>query len=319
MTPRELHVVAVYSNPMQWRSRPANWQRFEAGMLAAGVDLTTVELEYGHRPFQLPERPGVRRIRVRGRDILWHKENLIRIGFDRLTGAGIDWRYGAAIDGDFLFWQDWDWARETISALQVHRVVQISSDLIFLGPHDDYTGHGVSFMRCFGDVRRRHYCGKHYHPGPPGRLDRHGYPGGAWAWTRDAYHAMGGPFDVFILGGGDQHMATGFVGMPDPVAGNRDYSPGYRLALANWRDRVATGLRYDIGLVPGTAFHLWHGKFADRQYSSRYQILVRNHYDPAIDIVRDHQGLIELAGNKPRLRDDVREYFSSRDEDSTVT
>ena len=36
----------------------------------------------------------------------------------------------------------------------------------------------------------------------------------------------------------------------------------------------------------------------------------------ATDLVRDHQGLIGFAGNKPRLRDDVRAYFAERDEDT---
>jgi hypothetical protein len=43
--------------------------------------------------------------------------------------------------------------------------------------------------------------------------------------------------------------------------------------------------------------------------------LIRNRYDPNTDIVRRRDGLIELAGNKPKLRDDILAYFSDRDED----
>jgi hypothetical protein len=68
--------------------------------------------------------------------------------------------------------------------------------------------------------------------------------------------------------------------------------------------------------VPGLVFHLWHGALANRQYSSREQILIRNHYDPATDIVRDGQGLIGFAGNKPPLVADIEAYFRTRDEDS---
>ena len=44
--------------------------------------------------------------------------------------------------------------------------------------------------------------------------------------------------------------------------------------------------------------------------------MIRNRYDPNTDIVRRRDGLIELAGNKPKLRDDILAYFSDRDEDS---
>jgi hypothetical protein len=54
-----------------------------------------------------------------------------------------------------------------------------------------------------------------------------------------------------------------------------------------------------------------------RRYSTREQILIRNHYDPNTDIVRRRDGLIELAGNKPKLRDDILGYFSDRGEDTT--
>jgi hypothetical protein len=63
-------------------------------------------------------------------------------------------------------------------------------------------------------------------------------------------------------------------------------------------------------------YHLWHGPLQSRRYSTREQILIRNRYDPNTDIVRRRGGLIELAGNKPKLRDDILAYFSDRDEDS---
>ena len=44
--------------------------------------------------------------------------------------------------------------------------------------------------------------------------------------------------------------------------------------------------------------------------------MIRNHYDPNTDIVRRRDGLIELAGNKPKLRDDILAYFTDRNEDT---
>jgi hypothetical protein len=74
-----------------------------------------------------------------------------------------------------------------------------------------------------------------------------------------------------------------------------------------------------VGLVPGTAMHLWHGRTEDRGYETRPRILVRNKYDPRLDVrVRD-DGLLELTDSKPMLRPDLLTYFASRHEDSVDT
>jgi hypothetical protein len=46
-------------------------------------------------------------------------------------------------------------------------------------------------------------------------------------------------------------------------------------------------------------------------------ILRENRFDPARDIKRDWQGVWQLTDRKPALRDGLRSYFRSRDEDST--
>jgi hypothetical protein len=47
----------------------------------------------------------------------------------------------------------------------------------------------------------------------------------------------------------------------------------------------------------------------------RWQILRDNNFNPNTDVSYDWQGLPQLNGNKPKLRDDLRRYFRSRDED----
>jgi len=74
----------------------------------------------------------------------------------------------------------------------------------------------------------------------------------------------------------------------------------------------------DVGLVPGLALHHWHGAKADRRYGSRWRVLTRNQFDPDTDLRHDGQGLIQLAGNKPRLRDELRTYFAARNEDANT-
>jgi hypothetical protein len=62
--------------------------------------------------------------------------------------------------------------------------------------------------------------------------------------------------------------------------------------------------------------HKWHGPRALRGYTERWKILEANAFDPYLDLRPDEHGVFEFTGNKPKLRDDVRQYFRSRNEDS---
>jgi hypothetical protein len=117
--PDLLDVVAVYDNPLHWVSRYTNFLRFEDSMIEAGVRLTTVETAYGQMPFDLADRAGVRRVRLRANSICWRKENLARLGVAAIPDA----QYLALVDGDMLF-HDPLWVEQVLRGLQVHRVLQ---------------------------------------------------------------------------------------------------------------------------------------------------------------------------------------------------
>lgn len=315
-----LHVIAPYCNPIGWRSRLANFRRFEDALAAtAGVLLTTVELAYGHRRFELPPREGIRRLRYSTDHVLWHKENLVG-----LAERQLDYEYAAGVDGDILF-HDPLWAEKTVHALQVYPVAQITSWLVNLGPppEEEATRTAPSFM----SVYRRDYAfhrTEWHDNGAPAATSRHGYPGAAWAWKKRAWHEMGGMPERCILGSGDHHMAFGLLDLPgDPVLSNRDYSAAYRGYIADWRAQAFAAIGGHVGLVPGTAFHLWHGRTEDRGYETRPRILVRNRFDPVFDLRARPDGLLELAPQalaaKPLLRRDLLGYFASRNEDSIDT
>jgi hypothetical protein len=70
--------------------------------------------------------------------------------------------------------------------------------------------------------------------------------------------------------------------------------------------------------VDGLCLHYWHGPKTKRGYHDRWKILATNKFDPSRDIKRDSQGMWQLADNgKIDLRDQLRAYLASRDEDST--
>jgi hypothetical protein len=310
-----LHVFACYANPLRWRTRLENFRRFEHHILAAGLPLTTVECGYGRRDWDLPDRPGVKRMRVRARDLLWHKENLLGLAAQHTP----DWEYAATVDGDIHF-VDPDWPVNTLHALQLHKIVQISSELVFLGPAGQHVGKVTSIMKLYVAALAEGCLmppSSLYDPSPclPIVLKQHGYPGGAWAYRREAWDAMGGLMDRCIVGAADHHMAQALLDLRQPGE-PRGLSPAYDRYVDNWSLRAQQAINRDVGLVPGLAVHYWHGKISDRKYQDRPRILKRNQYDPLADVSYDSQGVLQLTGQKPRLRDDLRAYFSARHEDS---
>jgi hypothetical protein len=198
--------------------------------------------------------------------------------------------------------------------------VQISSELVFLGPTGQHIGKVSSIMKLYLAASAEASLlppGSLYDPSRclPSVLKQHGYPGGAWAYRRDAWDAMGGLMDRCIVGAADHHMAQALLDLRQPGE-PRGLTPEYDRYIDSWSGRAKHAINRDVGLVPGLAVHYWHGKIANRKYQDRPRIRERNHYDPLVDVSYDSQGVLQLTGQKPQLRDDLRAYFSDRNEDS---
>jgi hypothetical protein len=300
-----LNVVTAIANPIRWQSRTALYRAFEQHMLASGVQLTVVECAYGDRPFQCAGTPGVQHVGVRAKTLLWTKENLINLGIARTTG-----KYIATIDADVMF-RKAGWATETVHALQQYDVVQPWSDCYDLGPHDDHLTAHRSFCRLVQE-------GKPIVQGPNATGGyQFGHPGYAWAYTRQSLEWLGGLIETASLGAADHHMALALIGNVDAsIPGN--LTAGYKAPLHRWQASAMQHIGGNIGYVPGTIEHAWHGSKDKRAYVGRWDILARNAFDPTTDIKRNTFGVFELVGNKPQLRRDIDNYFRSRDEDSNT-
>jgi len=326
-----LHVVAVYSNPLRWRTRREHMHDFREHMATSrNVALHVVELAYGDRPFEVTDACNPLDIQLRTSCELWHKENLTNIAVSRFPA---DWRYGAQVDSDFHFTRP-DWALETIHQLQHHTWAQLFSSYSALSAQHVPVRVLPSFAWSY----------LHYRPGtnwksrasaaPPSigaRLavsggtpsprsaswpDNPGATGGAWAFTRQGFETVGGFLDCCILGSADWHMAFGLAREPDNSIEMRQCGPAYVSAIRRWQDR-ARRIGGNIGCVENHAVHYFHGSYKLRGYGDRWQVLRDNAYDPQTDVQKDYQGVLVLSGNKSRLRDDIRAYMRSRDEDAT--
>lgn len=294
-----LHLALVYANPRRWETRRRLFLDCRRHLETfPNVCVHACELAYGDRPFEVTTPAD---IQLRTHHELWHKENLINLAVRRFPA---NWRYGATIDADFHMTQ-LAWAQEAIHQLQHHPFVQLYSNLVYLNA--SHRPHRMMPSFAWNWLHRRDRC----------RADRDtpGAVGGAWAFTREAFDSVGGMLDCCICGSADWHMAFGLIGQS---SGNRELKsahPHYAAAIRAWQER-AKALRKDIGCIDHLALHHWHGALQKRGYGSRVSILVDNDFDPLTDIAYDCQGVLRLTGSKPQLRDDLRAYFRSRNEDS---
>jgi hypothetical protein len=276
-------------------------------MLESGVHLTVIECAYGEEAFRC-DSDGARHIGVRAKTRGWIKENLLNLGIQRTPDA----QYIAWIDADVIFRRD-DWAEATVRALQHYDVVQPWSDAYDLGPNGEHLAHHRSFCRQWFHNYPVAATHSGYWQGDGGA---YAYPhsGYAWAMTRDAYDRLGGLFELGGMGSGDHHMAlalTGHAAFSVP----EDAGETYRREVLRWQERALRHVNFNIGYVPGTIEHLFHGRKSDRGYQSRWEMFVQHGFDPHEDLKRNSFGVLEFATNKPALRRAFDLYLMSRNED----
>jgi hypothetical protein len=302
--PAKLHVVTVVSNPIRFYSRYKLYHAFEKQITDASAELYTVEIAFGDRPFEITQADNPKHLQLRTNSEVWHKENALNLMMQRLPS---DWEYVAWIDADILFTRP-DWAQETLHLLQHFDIIQMFSHAQDMGPKFEPLLQFRSFMHSY--LEGIPYSSPYdYYTG----LDWH--PGYAWAARRSALNHLGGLIDRAILGSADRHMAAALIGKVDSSY-HPQVSPQYKKMLRIWQDRANKYIKKNIGYMDGLILHYWHGKKVDRGYSSRWKILYEDNYNPELDLKRDTNGLFQITDRNIKLRDDIRGYFRSRNEDS---
>ena len=303
-----LDVFAVRANPLRWNQPEAVARNWVQHMLDSGVRLHLIEVQYGERPFVYADITHVHHIGLRARTWCWSKENALNIGISRVPDA----RYIATSDSD-VFHRRASWAAETVQALQHYDVVQPWSDAYDLGPNDEHIQHHVSFCRQYLHGAPVSPKGPKWWKFSGGPYD---YPhsGYVWAWTRQSLDWLGGLFEVGGMGSGDHHMALALAGQAE-MSLPGGCSPAYREHVMRWQARAVSHIKGNIGYVPGTIEHRFHGRKADRGYLSRWSMFIRHGFDPEIDLKRNTHGVFEWTGGKPELRREFDLYLRSRNED----
>jgi hypothetical protein len=345
-TPRldaPLYVIGVVFNPLRYQTRQNLYREFVKHASDAGAIVYIVELSLGTRPHAIASEKGLPRydgrddhieefqkwqevqtppgkfphtlIQLQTDQELWHKEAMINAAAARLPQ---DWKYVAWVDADVTFVNP-DWVHETLQQLQHYPIVQMFTHAFDVGPNgapsDQFKSFAYSWLTNPSGLPNKSAskgtANEELYYGIGGDF----HPGFAWAFRREAWNTLGGMLDINIVGGGDYQMAFGLVGEIDrayPFDAHRNYVED----LHNWQTN-ALRLKKNIGAVPGTIAHHWHGQKVQRGYFDRWKILQRTNYDPRADLRRDWQMLYQLSGDKPQLRDELRTYFRARNEDGT--
>jgi hypothetical protein len=294
---------------MRFKSRYELYGRFIKRMEKAGAKVITCELALGNRSHEVTEKGNPLHVQVRSDDILWHKENLLNIAARHLPD---DAAYVGWVDADTQFTRD-DWLEEAVHRLQVHPVIQLHSHAVDLGPHGEplQTHQGWAYSYLNGV------------PAGPNTMGYYGTTGGGVYYhcgynlfmTRGAWDALGGMIEECIVGSADHHMCWALMGEVErsmPVF----LTDSYKAILTSWQDRAEAYVQRNIGCVPGTITHDFHGPKRARKYNERWDIIKKHNFDPVQDLKKNKYGVLEFTAKGARMRKDLLLYFSERNEDS---
>jgi hypothetical protein len=296
--------ITTYFNPMRYRRKHANYQRFRERL---GVPLVAVELAHGP-DFELGVDDAEILVKLRGHDVLWQKERLLNVALEALPIScdKVTW-----LDCDVIFESD-DWLDctrrllERVSLVQpfshVHRMPPDwgpgqapSPDAEVLRSVPFLIASGMPVATCLGTPASQIQC----------------TPGHAWAANR-ALLDEHGVYDACIVGGADTAIARAAYGRFDDALRLQPLHAEHYLA---WAKPFHAAVRSNVAYVEGKLFHLWHGKTEHRRYRERNESLRRFAFNPFTDVVRDRQGVWQWNSEKPEMHEFVRDYFSSRRED----
>ena len=334
-----LWFVTAISNPARFKTRYALYRKFREHVTKdLQANLLTVEVAFGQRDFQvtssghdITDENGVRTIDVQltNNSYVWLKENAQNQALCRLPA---DYEYVVFCDADVEFCNK-HIVTEIIHSLQEHRVVQPFETCCDMGPDGQVMQVHRSFGSCHvaGRAWRPQtarmvckdgemitvpdpYAKQHYHKGGMGEFGIPFHPGFLLAFQRKVLEKMGGLLEIGILGSGDHSMLAAIVGKAH-LSYPSNVHENYKKIVLDWQARAEKVIKRDLGFTRGSIHHFFHGQKRKRFYANRWALLINNNFNPATDIRKNCYGLWEICSDKVGLRDDIRKYFLSRDED----
>ena len=225
------------------------------------------------------------------------KENLVNVAISKLPS---DWQYVSMIDPDLTFLNP-NWVEDTITELKRSDFIQLFQTCVFMGPNSEALDNfkSVGFLHQISTEKVKY------------EIPFVGHPGFAHAMTKWAYEKMNGFWDEDILGGCDTvtiYSLIQNVNIYLPFLKGVGVAEEFIKQIKNYQLKALAN-KIKFSYINGTILHSWHGSFADRGYSIRYNIFEKHGYNPKTDIVRDKNGIIGLTKEGERMHADLRNFF----------
>lgn len=299
----KLNVLIVISNCSQFATRYILAKEFIQRIKKEEnkVNLYVVELAYYNQKYQITNKNNKKHLQLRSNIPLWHKENMINIGVEKLLPK--DWKSFAYIDADVEF-ESIHWVTDTLKLLNDdYDIIQMFSHAIDM----DKRQNAMNIFSSFG------YQYTHKKPWEKNiKPINQFHPGYAWAMSRKAYEQMNGLYEFGIIGSGDHIMALSYI--KKGLKGiNEESTDGYKLSITDFQTRCK-GL--SMGYLPTVIRHHFHGTKQNRQYESRWKILVKYNYDPLIHVKKNKDGILIPTDECPKeMLNEIIKYFNQRLED----
>lgn len=297
-----LWAITCSFNPVRTRQRIENYHRFRSALT---VPLATIEATFnGHA--ELTGRDADLYVRVNDAAVLWQKERLLNLLVQRLPPQC---KYVAWLDGDVLF-EDPDWPRQAVNALDHYPLVQLFSSLHYQ-EHDAARPHDGMRVESVAAAVRRGQAPTEALACVTSRKDGAPSPGMAWAASRELLQQHGF-FDGCVIGGGDTAMACAAYGVAEVAMRLHHMNDRQRQHYGDWAARLHPVVRGRVGALDGEIRHLWHGSLEGRRAGQRHVDLAAHDFDPTVDIAPGRDGAWRWASQKPGLHALLQDYFSGR-------
>ena len=229
---------------------------------------------------------------------IWQKERLLNIAIRALPASveKVIW-----IDGDLLV-DSPTWARDVATALDKWPVIQPWTEATFRGPAGEPIagpmGNETVPSVPFANDCRLALATATGETASPSGLPTNAWPGFCWAARREVLDAIGGLYEYDLSGPNDVLMSLAFYGDWSNFFLMR-YNGEFKQHFLPWAERAYKIVQGNVGYVPATLTHLWHGPFDQRKYLQRTVQLYAAGYDPARDVGTANDGTLVLTDACP--------------------
>lgn len=247
--------------------------------------ITTVELALPHQDFFIDDSI---KIRAGLNNLLWQKERCLNIAIENLPSNtdSIAW-----IDTDIIF-SNPDLLPKTYDALDKYKAVQLF-DKCYERPAVNPYNNTISLGKQIVDNLEINFPAI----------------GFCWAFRKEIL-IDNKLYDSDPVGNSDVLQMLAWRGKWNHKT-IIQLAPEHKKDFLLWAWDSYVNVQDDIGYVPGSIEHLYHGHHVYRQYNSRNNILIKHNYSPSQDLRIDSNGLYSIP-YKQQLISDIKRYFMIR-------